>query len=151
MTTHTKTTITMNATGTAPLVVDQSLANVSIYGVDIPLGSGPRPAIFHTTVVAFEESDDNGQYAWVVEFSCGTSGSAVLALGFPGGFVGVNLYSRDPPHTEAAAASLDAMLAALDSLGLAWALDPAPWPGLDTGFNIVPHNQTTCSYNYTAP
>ena len=38
------------------------------------------------------------------------------------------------------------MLAAADEFGLAWATYEESWPGLDSGFNHVPHGPS-CVYN----
>ena len=53
--------------------------------------------------------------------------------------MGINLYSKSAPHTEKADQNLEEMLAAIDEIGLDWATDEESWPGLDSGFNVVPH------------
>ena len=143
----TVSTIRMCETVNHSLVVDQIITTENVSGVNVPVQFG-RPTVFHTTIIAFEESldPDDEQYEWVVEFSCGQTGSAILALGFPGGFVGLNFYSKSAPNTNQSASNLNAMVLAVESLGLDWAMDPEPWKGLDTGFNIVLHNQSICTY-----
>lgn len=117
--------ITMNRTaGAASAVYNQTI--VRSLGVGIPKFLNSP---FHTVTIAFNDTGAD-QYEWVVEFSCGG-----LPLFFPGGFVGINLYSRTISD-----ANLQAMLAAVKSLNLSWALDSWGW-----GFHTVPH-ANHCKY-----
>mmetsp|Transcript_17946 Transcript_17946/g.36444 ORF Transcript_17946/g.36444 Transcript_17946/m.36444 type:complete len:248 (-) Transcript_17946:27-770(-) len=138
------TLIAMTSTS-SPLVVDQVMTATNISGHALPpLGS----AKFHTTIVAFSESPGSGpdnQYEWVVEFTCGSSDSLAIPLLFPGGFVGINMYSKSAPHTDQGNLNLAEMLEAAEELGLAWATDSESWQGLDSGFNVVPHGPD-CEY-----
>lgn len=139
-----ETLISMGSTD-EPLVVDQVMKATNISGHSMPpLGS----ATFHTTVVAFSapEASPGEQYEWVVEFTCGSSNSALVPVLFPRGFVGINLYSRSAPHTAQADANLADMMSAIEELGLSWATDESSWPGLDSGFNVVPHGEECVYY-----
>ena len=81
-----------------------------------------------------------------MKFACGSSGSNAIVVLFPRGFVGINMYSKTAPHTAQADQNLADMLAAADEFGLAWATYEESWPGLDSGFNHVPHGPS-CVYN----
>ena len=101
---------------------------------------------FHTTIVAFKESSDpaDSQYDWVIEFTCGEDSGSFLANllfdhFFPGGFVGINMYSKKGPHDSN---NLNEMIEEAKSLGLAWTMDDWGW-----GFHKVPHN-STCKYDF---
>lgn len=85
---------------------------------------------FDTGVIAFDQSGD-GQYEWVIEFTCGGLRSI-----FSGGFVGLNLYSRTLSHKN-----LDTMLGVVKSLNLSWVLEK--------DFYKPNHNESICLYNYS--
>eukprot|EP01062_Namystynia_karyoxenos_P006188 TRINITY_DN12162_c0_g1_i1.p1 TRINITY_DN12162_c0_g1~~TRINITY_DN12162_c0_g1_i1.p1 ORF type:complete len:550 (+),score=168.37 TRINITY_DN12162_c0_g1_i1:96-1652(+) len=126
--------LALNATGAGPGQNAQSFA-----------WSHPQPPIpgldkvrFHTVVAAFKAVPGQLQYEWVVEFTCGEDPQGALAVLFPGGFVGLNLYSRTGPTS---AANLAEMRQAVTELGIGWAMDSWGW-----GFHVVPHN-SSCEYN----
>ena len=116
-------------------VYAQTILNSSYASSVLP---GRLDVEFHTAVVAFKEAHDRGQYEWVVEFTCGTN-STVFSRMFGDDFAGLNLYSRSGPLS---ATNLEEMRAAVEALGLSWALQPG---GLGTGFNVVPHT-SQCQY-----
>jgi len=93
---------------------------------------------FQTATVAFKDSTDGLQYEWVIEFTCGTIPDDSLEHLFPGGFVGLNMYSRTGPTDST---NLQEMVDTVDSLGLKWVMDDWGW-----GFHIVPHS-SACEYN----
>jgi hypothetical protein len=67
---------------------------------------------------------------------------------FPGdGYVGINLYSRSPPHSEQGRENLKEMMESIDDLGLTWATEDWGfyWP-YHYGFFIVPHGEH-CVYD----
>jgi hypothetical protein len=118
--------ITMNHTaGAATAVYNQTIVHTMGMGIPKFLDTP-----FHTTTIAFNDTGAD-QYEWVIEFTCGG-----IPLFFPGGFVGINLYSRTISDTN-----LQAMLAAVKRLNLSWALDDWGW-----GFHTVPH-ANYCKYN----
>ena len=121
------TTITLNGTNASiPAVYRQAIVRVD--GVDIPkIGR----TSFNTATLAFKESADRTEYHWVVEFTCGAHGP--MAPLFPGGFVGLNMYSRRVNDTLA----LHEMIAAVKDLGLGWAMEDK--------FYTVPHS-SNCTY-----
>ena len=90
------------------------------------------------TVVAFKESEDGGQYDWIIEFQCRTQAGWVK--GEHVGFTGINFYSRvqnpDP-------SVLEEMLQAGRDAGLGVYMD-ASW-----GTRPVP--QTNCGYDDEEP
>lgn len=88
--------------------------------------------------MAFKESYDptDEQYEWVVEFTCGQSPKLWNVM-FPGGFVGLNMYSKSGPTSDT---NLAQMKEAVNDLGLSWAMDS--WGG---GFHVVPQN-SSCKY-----
>jgi hypothetical protein len=147
--------IAMNDTS-VPLVVDQVMTETSAGNFTVP-DTAKAPTVFHTTIIAFsrdeaaaeEEEGQQQQYEWVVEFTCGSNGSAAMQMLFPNGFVGLNMYSKSGPHTPQAEQNLASMMSAVEGLGLDWAMDPEAWRGMDSGFNIVPHGPA-CSYLWAA-
>jgi hypothetical protein len=85
---------------------------------------------FDTGVIAFDRSGAPGaQYNWVIEFTCGGLGAL-----FPGGFVGLNLYSR-----TLSPSNLATMIDVVKSLNLSWVLEK--------DFHTPTHNQSLCVYN----
>jgi hypothetical protein len=120
-------------------VYNQTITATSVTGVKIPDIKG---VIFNTAVVAFKESNDPSsvQYDWVVEFTCGEH-PALLNVLFPGGFVGLNMYSKAGPTSSS---NLKEMVSAVNELGLGWTMES--WGG---GFHIVPQN-SSCKYNFSS-
>lgn len=87
---------------------------------------------FDTGVLAFDRSGAaDQQYNWVIEFTCGGLESV-----FPGGFVGLNLYSRSLDR-----ANLNTMLDVVKSLNLSWVLE--------NGYHTPTHDPSLCTYNTT--
>ena len=127
--------INMTQTGPHVGVYQQTITGTSVDGLHIP---GLFSASFKTAAVAFKESAsaDDDQYEWVIEFTCGDS-SPLLNLAFPGGFVGLNFYSKSGPLSST---NMQEMVAETNALGLGWAMDS--W---GVGFHVVPHN-TSCTY-----
>lgn len=82
---------------------------------------------FQTATIAFNDTGGD-QYEWVIEFTCGG-----LGLLFPGGFVGINLYSR-----VLADSHLQQMLETVRNLNLSWVLEK--------GFHNASH-PTSCNYS----
>jgi hypothetical protein len=116
--------ITLNATDSSlPGVYKQTI--VRSMGHDVPRA---LRTVFNTAVIAFAEGASG--FDWVLEFSCGDKGGVI-----PGGFVGINMYSREVNST----ANLNAMIAAANDLGLGWVMN-------DTKkFVTVPHS-SNCKY-----
>ena len=138
------------STPDSQVIVDQFMENMTYANHNIPACSSTT---FHTTLIAFGEAltdhdddDINEQYEWLVEFTCGSDNSTTLPILFPGDFVGINLYSKSEPHTPQAEKNLQDMLSAIEEQGLGWAIDPKPWFGFDSGFNLVPHS-SKCAYD----
>ena len=72
----------------------------------------------------------------MVEFICGTFAVEFMNQVFPGGFVGVNLYSRSD------GTNLREMEDTIKELGLEWAMDD--W---GRGYHHVSHKMD-CEYNF---
>ena len=89
--------------------------------------------VYPDTVVAFKESEDGGQYDWVVEFQCRTKAGWIK--GEHVGFTGINFYSRVQNPTDD---TLNDMLQAARDAGLGVYMD-ASWGTIN-----VP--QTDCNY-----
>jgi hypothetical protein len=128
-------TIVMNKTGAA--TYNQTITSTSVDSHHIP---DINKAVFNTATVAFKASTpfSTGQYEWVIEFTCGTVEATLpfKAL-FPGGFVGLNFYSKSGPLSSR---NLAEMTAAAKDLGLGWAMDS--W---GVGWHDVPQN-TSCTW-----
>ena len=144
----TRTIITVNSTTSDYSVYNQDLSNVRIKGVTLPsINTGSS---FKSSVIAFSEGSEgegDGQYEWLVEFTCGTENALMIPILFPNDFVGINLFSKSKPHSPRAKKNMKEMLDAIANLGLSWAIEAEPWKGMDTGFNVVPHNDT-CTYEF---
>lgn len=94
--------------------------------------------VFNTATIAFKTVPEQEQYEWVIEFTCGTQPEDAMAHLFPGGFVGLNMYSRSGPTN---ADNLQEMEEAVKDLGLDWVMQDWGW-----GFHEVPHT-SECQYN----
>jgi hypothetical protein len=126
---------TSSGSGASP-PINKKVNPVAVYSQTIVKSIGmniPKwmESSFSTAVIAFQENkdDQDAQYDWVIEFTCGG-----LNLFFPGGFVGINMYSRTLSEDH-----LTQMIDVTKQLNLSWVLDK--------GFHQPTHNQTTCTYN----
>eukprot|EP00603_Paraphysomonas_imperforata_P003806 CAMPEP_0114445078 /NCGR_PEP_ID=MMETSP0103-20121206/18428_1 /TAXON_ID=37642 ORGANISM="Paraphysomonas imperforata, Strain PA2" /NCGR_SAMPLE_ID=MMETSP0103 /ASSEMBLY_ACC=CAM_ASM_000201 /LENGTH=230 /DNA_ID=CAMNT_0001616659 /DNA_START=148 /DNA_END=841 /DNA_ORIENTATION=+ len=97
---------------------------------------GLDDAVFNTA--KFKTVPGQEQYEWVIEFTCGTQPEDFMKHMFPGGFVGLNLYSRTGPLNST---NLQEMEDTVRSLGLDWVMDDWGW-----GYHHVPH-EMDCKYN----
>jgi hypothetical protein len=127
-------TIVMNRTGVG--TYNQTITATSVDSHKIP---DITKQIFHTATIAFKSSTpfSTGQYEWVIEFTCGEIASLPFRTMFPGGFVGLNFYSKSGPLSSR---NLAEMTDEVNKLGLGWAMED--W-GL--GFHDVPQNES-CTY-----
>ena len=90
-----------------------------------------KDIVWHDTLVDVGPVNDDGQYAWVLEFQCNELLDATI-------FVGINFYSSVKDHRY-----LDDFKAAAEKYGLHQYLYP------DHGPQLTLVNQTGCLYNNT--
>lgn len=120
-----------------------SASQLAVYNQTITKSKPPAPipginsVVFNTATIAFKALLNQLQYEWVIEFTCGATPNKFIDALFPGGFVGINFYSRSGPVSPS---NLQEMKEAVAALGLGWAIDS--W---GVGFHEVPFKN--CTFN----